>query len=366
MALGAPAAGYAQGFRVTGQVVRVTAGDSVPVQNRLVVLHEVALTGGRPVDSTYTNRQGRYRLLAQTLDTTVSYLVSVDHDGIGYFSTPLQTSGQTADTASTLVVYDTAYAGSDIVLVERHLIVRAADEDGSRRVIELIVLENRGTSTRITSDTSRPVWQGAIPHEAMELEVGQSDVSAQAVYRRGDSVAIAAPIPPGEKQILVSYLIPGSVEVLTIPLDHPVARLTVLLEDTTASIAQGPLVLRGMEELDDTFFYRYNATAVAEGTPLAVRFASQPLSLVAFWWVVVPLSALALGGGLWWWLRHAQAAAPVITDGDTLAARIAALDEAFEARADKVTSEERQAYRRQRAELKSLLQAALARRHRSG
>ena len=360
IALSVPSLGFAQGFRVTGRVVRGATNDSLPVAGGAVVLHEVTIQSGRPVDSATTNRLGEYRLTAPVRDTAAGYVVSVEHDGIGYFSEPLSARDRAADSASAIVVYDTSYGRPEILLTERHLIVRAIDDDGMRRVIELLVLSNRGNLTRITDDTTQPVWQGALPSKAVQFEVGQSDLSPQTIYRNGAFVAVTAPLPPGDKQVLVAYLIPGSVEQLTIPVDQPVVGMNLMLEDLNATVLAERFEPRGTEELEGISFLRYGATALPAGTTVRIQFPDRPFALTELWWLVVPLAALSLVGVLVWWLRRQPVPVATQADSNGLALQISQLDREFEARAAHASRAEKQAYRQQRAELKARLSDMLA------
>jgi len=334
----------------------------VPVSDRMVVLHAVNLEGGRPIDSVATDSEGRYSLRDPARDTTASYLVSVEHHGIGYFSQPISAVGSTVAVASTLVVYDTSYTEPDISLVERDIIIRSPASDGTRRVVELLVLGNSGFFTRIATDSTAPVWQGAIPAAAIQFEIDQSDVGRQTVYRNGDSVAVVAALPPGEKQVLLSYIIPAGVQQLPIPLDHPVERMNVLLEDSSSVITAGPLQFQGLQQLDQISFFLYKADSVLQGTEVAVRLAGPGWSILDLWWIVVPLTAISMAGGLWWWLRRNPAEASVRFTPEGLAAQIADMDRKYESERDQLGQAERDAYSRRRAELKEQLSEMLARR----
>ncbi len=340
----------AQGFRVTGRVVRVTERDSVPLPGQWAVLHEVTPAGGGPVDSARTDAAGRYALRAAARDTLARYLVSVSYAGIANFTEPLRFPSVRSDTAGVLAVYDTSSVAPPIRLSQRHLVVREREADGSRRVIELWVLENAGRRTRVAPDTTRPVWQGLLPAGAIQFEVGESDMSDRAVFRHGDTVSVAAPVPPGERQLLVSYLMPRTMRELVIPFDQPVGRVNVMLEDTTATV-EGPVTLSGVEELERLLVRRYEGEKIAGGA-VVVRFGQAPFSPAAYWWVPVLIAALAMAGSLVWWWRRTQAAPVAADDPQVLAAQIAALDAAF----TDVDSDE---YRRRRAELKDRLSRVL-------
>lgn len=282
----------------------VTLDDSVGLSDRAVVLHAVSAVGSGAVDSVYTDRLGRYRFVVPGADSSAEYFVSVEHDDIGYFSPALRLVPGEADTVPSIVVYDTSYVRPDIVLQDRHIIVRSVDVDGTRQVIELLALRNNGRLTRISADTSTPAWHGALPAGAFQLAVSESEVGAGAVYGRGNSLAVAAPIPPGEKQVLFSYVVPRGGASLEFPVDQPTVRLTVSLEDTAAAASGPGLALNGIEPVGGTVFKRFDAAGVPAGTVVSVRFGAPLLSVARLKYVVVLGATFALIATLTWWMRR--------------------------------------------------------------
>lgn len=348
----------AQGFRVTGRVIHLAGTDSTPVPGVWAVFHRVALAGGAAIDSARTDRTGRYWVRGPMRDTGSVYIVSATYAGIAYFTRPVHLArGDALDTAETLAVYDTSSGQPAITLAQRHLIVRRPERDGSRHVLELLVLRNAGERTRIAPDTSRPVWEGGLPRGVIQFEVGESDVSSEAIYRRRDSMAVAAPVPPGEKQILVSYILPRSVPRLQLRVDQLVGRLNLLVEDSAAALESGGLDRVESEVIEGVKFARFTKDKVLPGTRVSVRLAPAGFVAGSLWWIVVALSALALAAGLlvaWRRTRETIRLAPASSDPELLAAQIAALDAAFEGRTDA-------RYQRQRALLKSRLEELLRR-----
>ncbi len=356
-ALGLATVVEAQGFRVTGRAVHVAGSDTTALAGEWAVLHQIGPEGGAAVDSQRTNRAGRYVLRAPALDTTASYLVSVHYGGINYFGNAFRASGAVVDSVGTVIVYDTSPTGPPIELVERHVILSSGADAAGRRAIELIVIANRGSRTRIAPDTSHPVWQVALPRDAANLEFGAGDLSDQAVVQRGDTLAVLAPIPPGERQFLVGYVVPWRLRELAIPVDQFTGRLSVLVEDSDAEVTGRGVTFRDWQDLEGVRFRRFGADSVAPGPPVVVRLAGLPGSPVDPLWIVVPLVTLALVAGFAWWWRHQsdRALPPAADDPEALAREIVALDAQFAGR-------ETDEYRRRRAELKARLTAALARR----
>jgi hypothetical protein len=319
------------------------------------VLHEVTLTSGGPVDSQRTDPAGRFSLRAATRDTAANYLVSVDHQGIGYFSEPIRPDSLPISELPPLLVFDTSAVTPPVRTAERHVLVRTPTADGSRRVVELFVLANRGDQVRITADTATPVWETALPGAAEDVELGLSDLAADAIDVSNGRLRVFAPIVPGERELLVGYVLPAGIEEFTVPLDQPVDLLSVLLGDSTAALAAPPLPMRGVEELEGQPLRRYGQDSIAAGTTVRIRFRAGGRAL-PWLWVVVPLAALALLAGLVLALRRSASPVPdeiVSADPAVLAAEIAALD----AMREEIDDE---AYRSRRTALKARLEAALA------
>ncbi len=239
-----------------------------PLARAWVVLHRVTPAGGGgPIDSVRTDTRGAYALTVARTDTSV--------------------------------VYDTTSAGPGVQVARRLVTFAHAKADGSRDALELLELLNPGRKTRIAPDTARPTWTGAVPHEAIQFQVGQGDLSAEAVTLRGDSVAVFGPVPPGEpKQLSYAYVLPGNVERLALPVDQATAELDLLLEDTTAAVAAPQLDTLGREALEGRRFARYRARSLPAGAAVTIAFPapSRTRAEALVPWVVA-LAAVALAVG---------------------------------------------------------------------
>jgi hypothetical protein len=354
-----PAAAGAQALAARGRVVfRADSASTTPLAGAWVTLHEVTMSGGGPIDSVRTDREGRYRVRVAQVDTAALYMVSAGYSGITYFSDPTPARGW-RDTIPPLEVYDTSSTAPAIAVGQRHVVVRRSGADGGRSVLELVSLVNRGTRTRISPDSVAPVWSGRLPRGATAFQVGESDVSADAVEQRDDRVMVTAPIPPGRKQIVFTYALPGAGE-LVLPLDQPAERLLVLLEDTAAVLAEGPLEKRGVEMFDDTPFALFDGAVPTGGGQAVFRLGRRRLvtpQTLAYATIALAAVLMLLAVPL---LRRRGRGVAVAIEADTpeaLARAIAALDAGFEA-GDRSPAAET-AYRERRAHLKARLAALL-------
>lgn len=317
------------------------------------------MDGGGPQDSVRAGRAGAFRFRVAAPDTTALYMVSTTFRGLTYFS-DARTARDTGGPLDPLVVYDTSSSGPVIAVAQRHIVIRGGEGTGGRAVLELVALANDGGLTRIAGEPPRPTWVGRIPAGAENFAVGQGDVSAEAVRRAGDSVVVTAPIPPGIKQLVFTYDLPGQRE-LRLPIDQPAARLLVLLSDTGAVVTEGPLVRRGTEVFDDTQFAVFSGTAETAGV-MGFRFTRRGVSAVTATAVIAGVAGLLLLLAIPLLARRSPAAAraaPPETP-DALARAIAALDADHER--ETRSPADVAAYQAQRAALKQRLTDLLARR----
>ncbi len=106
------------------------------------------------------------------------------------------------------MVYDTS-SRAPVELEARHLVLTRPGEDGSRSVLDLIIVRNGGRLTRVAPDTTSGSWSVPLPRGTTGLQVQESDVSSEALRRSGDSLIIAAALAPGEKQLTLEYQVPS-------------------------------------------------------------------------------------------------------------------------------------------------------------
>lgn len=257
---------------MTGRVVRVAGHDTLPVADARVVLHRVTVNQSGPVDSLTSDRAGRFAFEAK-VDSGAIYLVSARWQGVEYFAAPLALGLGAPANGLVLVVADTSSA-APITFASRHLIVSPLTPDGTRDVVDLVVLDNRGTATRVAADTLTPTWRMRLPHFAINIHGGNSTFSLESMRLLGDTVALYAAIPPGQHEIEIDYQIPPATRSFELPVDADVPVSNIISEDKSlrviGSYTRSDTVITGKN------FARWQGRLVA-GAPVVLRFAAAPL-----------------------------------------------------------------------------------------
>jgi hypothetical protein len=265
------------------------------------------------------------------------------------------------DTGMSLVVYDTS-STAPLTLAARHLVIPRPGEDGTREVLDLIVLMNPGRLARVAPDSQGASWSGPLPAASEGLEVGEGDVSPDAVERRADSVFLAAPIGPGEKQLSLQYHLPGAVTGARVPLGREGGTVNVLLEEPSATVNGPGLALADTQVIGGRGFRRWSGEVPA-GSVIEVRLPGAPRSPVHLLGALVALAAAALAAAAWRFVargpRGTLRPAPP-PDPDQMLDRIAALDARYLGREAEVAAPEWARYQEDRARLKAELEAMLA------
>lgn len=343
--------------RVAGVLLRPSGTDAMAVANARVVLHRVGRATQGPIDTVLTSPTGQFQFRFQA-DTTANYLVSARHHGVEYFSNPIATNPARPDTALKLLVYDTA-SSAPVRVKSRTMVVSSPDAIGARTVVDWLVLENRGSTTRVGVDSLAPTWVGRLPEEARNTQVGDarlSQFSPDAVQFRGDSLLVTAPISPGEKELLIQYEIPASQNRLAVNLGAADS-VDVFLEEQGIGAPGRGWAVTDSQMFEGRRFRRLTRTDQrVAGLDLRLPgLAFDPTRLLP--WLVGGFALAMLAGG---WRVLGRPRPALAHDPVLLADRIVELDRA----AESGPAEQRAALIEQRRRLMDQLDATLAERRR--
>ena len=347
--------------------MRPSESGPVPVARQWVVLHRVGTDRAAPLDSIRSGADGRFRF-RYTLsgDPQALYFVSARYDGIAYFSPPLRADtvrGEDAD----IIVYATTTDTSELRTQGRHFVV-SSPRNGRREIAEIFEIENSGTQTIVAADTVRPLWSIGLPAQAESASVAPGDVTRAAVSFRGGRAEVYAPISPGMRQLVLTYLLPDDLTSVSIPVERTAGVLEVLLEEPRASVDGAGLQEVAPGNIEGREFHRYLAQDVAASAVFRVSMPAiaspnrGPMYALAALFGFAMLASLVV-----WFLRNRKPRAEgrepraegreAVSTSARLIAELATLDERFERTGSDV---DRGAYERERARLKGMIAHALA------
>jgi hypothetical protein len=363
-----PAQATAVARVVEGRILRPSADSTarpVPVAGEWIVLHRVGTDRAAPLDSVRSGPNGRFRFrYSPSGDPQALYFVSARYSGIAYFSSPLRADTVRGDDAD-IIVYDTTTDTSRVTVQGRHFVLSAPR--GSRREIaEVFELENAGTRTVVAADSLHPVWHVTLPERAESVTVAPGDVTAAAITIRSGRAELFAPLSPGVRQVVLTYVLPFDALPLSVPVEHQVSVLEVLLEEPRASVQGGKLTAVAPGVIEGRQFARYlsqdvpGSAVLRISAPAPVSDTSGATTTLAVVVALVMLGAL----GAWYARRRATppaaagAAAPAPTEAERLIAELATLDARFEK--DPAKEQRRAEYERARGDLKTRIARALA------
>lgn len=374
-----PAAAFGQARMAEGRVLRPGGGgEPRPVSGQWVVLHRVGSDRAGPLDSVRSGAGGRFRFRYQgTGSPDALYFVSATYAGIAYFSPPLRTAAVTGGDAD-IIVHDTSTDTSRLRMQGRHIVVSQA-RGPRREIAEIFEIENQSPRTVIASDTV-PLWSTALPERAESASVAPGDISAQAVRFTKGRAALFAPLSPGVRQLVLTYVLPNDAFPVAFPLQRATSVLEVLLEDPRGRVLGVGLREVDAVEIEGRTFRRLLAQDLAPGAVVRIDMPAPPgQSGRVLVGVIVAMAAIMLLGLVAWLARRRRAVPPVLphppvpatpapavrarresgepSSVDGFIADLAALD-ARQERTELALPEPE--YRARRAELKAKLEAALA------
>ena len=384
--------------RVRGRVVVPRDRQTVGVPGAWVTLHRVGRDAAGPLDSARTDAAGAFAITYRPRgDASAVYFVATSRGGVAYFGAPLAQAVVEGDAAE-LVVYDTTSAAGHVHATGRHLIVSRPGAGGARDVLEVFELGNDSSVTFVPADSGTGVWSTPLPPRATNFAVRESsDVPADGLVAIGGRAALMVPLAPGLKQVAFSYQLPEAAFPLRVPVAPGTGLIEVLLEEPQATASGLGLAAATPVALEGKTFRRFLAQNASAGGALDVAVVS---AAAADAWprYGVPVLLGVVGGAMAVALvaagrrrsggpaktpdpapnagrRAAARSAAARTDAarwgtplakqassedrDRLLAELAALDDEF-ARVPAPTDAERAAYERQRAQLRTAVEAELA------
>jgi hypothetical protein len=257
------AAGQQDDLRLEG---RVLEGD-IPAEGGIVVLHSVSPDSAGEVDSVRVAADGSFELVLPGIpDAEVRsqiYFASIQYEGVLYFGTAI-TQAEQLDSLYTIQVFgseEVPRQGLQLPITARNLFLELS-VDGWWIATDMIAMENVGLKTLVAAEDGI-VWSYPLPPGAESAIMGQGELPPDAVSFEGGRISVSAPIPPGERTILIRYNLPDLEA--TIPVPGLTGRFELFVKEPAP-----PFEVAGLEPIDmvsldaGSTYRRYGASALLD------------------------------------------------------------------------------------------------------
>ena len=266
---------------IAGRVINGTAGATVSGGLEVVLLtldESRAQIVGR--DSTFVNDEGRFEFTGFAVGPGLTYRVAAN-DGL---FTPSVDLADAADwTNVELVIYDRTRLLDDLWVSSYSLLVPSIDaRSRTMGVLGAIDIRNEGDTVWLP-DLTDPGLTGlqlvrfSIPEGYSNLSV-ESDLPAGNVMEIGTGFALSTPIPPGEFNILMSFLLAYDGSGFEFPLILPFGadEVRFMLPHGETTITGEGLGPPRTTVVNDRVFTIVEGTGFERGTRLTVTVSGLP------------------------------------------------------------------------------------------
>ena len=335
---------------LSGQVL---VGD-LPADSGTVVLHRVSAQFAGAIDSVSVGTGGAFEIRLPEVSgdgTDDVFFATIRYQDVLYIGEAITAQPETAGTY-VIQAYPAIPAGPDArarVRI-RNLFVEPLDPGPGWAIADFFELGNDLPATLVASEHG-PTWSHALPPEAADFRVGQSDLSAGMASLSDGQVHVSASMLPGESVYLFRYTI--SSDRFSVPMEGPTGSMELLIREPAGEIAVAGLANVPEVEMEGVRYRRFAGRDMAPAVVTVARGGSGgPLSSVP---VSAILLTLALAGAGALVAARSQATPPRSPTGPTrqeVLVAIARLDE--EQGADRLPEED---YEQRRARLIEELEA---------
>jgi mono/diheme cytochrome c family protein len=326
---------------VVSGVLTNESGGGLPAGSD-IVLHAFDQVTEVYTQSAALDAEGRFEFEPRSNSEDLLYIVSVDHDGLTYFSEIL--SAQDADANGRLnfqvVVYDSGNDLSDLIVESLNLVVEFPTEDRIQ-VVHQILISNTGNYA-VTPDEGGPaLLRYSLPADAENLVFGEGTLGDRYQINE-DGFADMRAVLPGENsyQLLYAFELPYEGEAyFQQNINLPTQEVLLFLPEGNVKLATESFTLLGEQILEGVNYQAYRLAGESSlGDFVEIRLTGRhPLSGGGFAGLLadqnLQIGLLALLGTLlfaWWWLNGRLASSATVSDSTALADEIIALDSKLE------------------------------------
>lgn len=321
-------------LRLRGRVIL----DGVGIDSGMVVLHRVSPEMTSSIDSISVSQDGNFGITTPWL-TGNEYndevlFASFRYEEVFYFGSAISDPEQ-MDSLYLINVFSSEEASSgssNLSLSFRNLFLE--QWEGGWHATDIFQISNNGMRT-IVSDVDNAVWTYPIPSDAISpKQLNQGGLPFDMVTFEKDRILVWAPLPPGERTVIIRYELPN-VDV-EFPAPGTTETLELLVREPSHSIA-----VKGLNPINvvslgmDRSYRRYSGIDVRDTVIYLAGVSEQSYPPIGIFTVL--LGVILVGVGLLFYVRPQNLPIPHSVPNvarNHLVLQVAQLDELLDSTTD--------------------------------
>ncbi len=354
----------------------VTNGSGGEVQPGLeIVLHGFDDMQSVLTQTTQLREDGSYQFDNIEFIPGRAFVSTIEFDGLTYGSNIVAVEGSEDSIELPIEIFESTTNASDLVIERLHLFLEPI-EGNVLRVIELLIISNKGTKTVRPVSDSEPSLLFSLPERAINLEFQDGELGERFIQTQ-DGFGDLAAIRPGMNahQILFAFELPADQKVeINQPLKQSTNAVVVLVPESGLKVKSEQLQDGGTREVEGLIYRMYNGRELAAGDQLELFVSRQSAKgLPRFSPSSTPEAGIGLGilaatviaAGVWLYQINKRQKLPVgkestssakpVESPESIMDAILALDDLY-----KEGQIPEEPYRKRRAELKDRLRELMA------
>lgn len=258
---------------IEGQVINGTAGAQADLADLAVtVLPFVGQTTLTPITVT-TKADGSFRIGNLPMGPDRNYGLQATYRGVDYFHPELIELSDSPVASVTVHVYETTTDDSAISVDRNHVIIDFADNQ--LQVAELYIFRNSDDRTYVGNGET---LRFSLPERAQNLRFDDPRMN-QSTELAEDGIVDTLPVPPGNRQVLLSYSVPydGRSTSFQKKIVYPTENLNVLVADAGIEVDAGTLQAgEPVSTQTNARFLNYTQQSVSAGEQVSLKLSNLP------------------------------------------------------------------------------------------
>jgi hypothetical protein len=281
---------------ITGRVVK--GPEHAPVKDVPVSMHIVRGNEELPGTTVNSDASGGFQFNGLTAGAGIEYYLSTEYQGAFYTEGPVAVQGGAA--TQDMTVYDVGKNFGAVKVQDHHVIVER-QSDGLH-VTEIIIFQNDANTAYLGVGLNHAMESGmrvGLPSSVKDFQPGLG-LDEPSVHLQGRELMSMRPIPPGQRPLSFTYVVPLSGRMdLSHRLYFPTRQITVLLSDPKLHLDSNQLVSDGTRQQGGKSYAMYVGHDLPVGAeveakvggagffsnPKVYPFMAAPFVILAVLWI---------------------------------------------------------------------------------